>query len=380
MDESQAQTQYRNINRVVNKLTGNEITVTLDKIAHKYSNTKVPIYRFFHDGVVITKNNHYECSYDCLVCGRTQIVALNNILRKINRGIVRCKSCKELVDEKRENQSHFMKNKANRYGKKTAIQIHTPTMLEKLDKDKAMFEDMDSDFKDTYFRRFLTDDEFEHLRPKIIDFQNGKYTISEDMIYYPCVSIHNQARFNPYIYDRSRDTIEKIHSIKFKCENCEEEHVSKDLITYKNKIKILCRNCSLTNNIFKIRKCNNVCNDKITYQSKYELKFIRFMHDNKVVLQNGPKISYQWNGKERTYVVDFFVPKLGLLVELKDNHCWHKEQVSSGKWTVKENAARTLTTNEDPKYKDFKIIFPGNYVETTREIVKSYWEDERKSE
>jgi hypothetical protein len=26
-----------------------------------------------------------------------------------------------------------------------------------------------------------------------------------------------------------------------------------------------------------------------------------------------------------------------MLIEIKDNHIWHKEQVSSGKWLAKEN-------------------------------------------
>ena len=82
----------------------------IDKIAHKYSNTKIPLYRFFYNKEIITRNNNYIVTYQCLHCDVIHTVALNNILRKINKNITKCRICKELDEEKRKKQSEYMLN------------------------------------------------------------------------------------------------------------------------------------------------------------------------------------------------------------------------------------------------------------------------------
>mgnify|MGYP001386410653 CR=1 FL=1 len=61
--------------------------------------------------------------------------------------------------------------------------------------------------------------------------------MTNDYIYYPCVSISNQTRFCPYLYSKSNNNIEKIVNIELKCENCSVNFISKDLHSHKNKIK-----------------------------------------------------------------------------------------------------------------------------------------------
>ena len=41
----------------------------------------------------------------------------------------------------------------------------------------------------------------------------------------------------------------------------------------------------------------------------------------------------------------FAIPKLKLLIEIKDNHIWHKEQVQSGKWEEKVNGVEKFLQN-----------------------------------
>ena len=52
---------------------------SINKIAHKYSNTKAPLYRFFFnknsvdnftefEENIITRNNHYNVTYKCINC------------------------------------------------------------------------------------------------------------------------------------------------------------------------------------------------------------------------------------------------------------------------------------------------------------------------
>ena len=355
-----------------NKLNVDINNVIVDTIAHKYSNTKVPIYRFFINNEVISKNNNYMIEYKCIECNRVNTCCLNNITRKINKGITKCRTCKELDIEKRYNHSIKMTyNYSHNNGKSSKnLSKKVLTLYDKLKQDEIAFNEMDDDWKDNYFRRHMTNEEFEHIKPKIVSIQKGKIINLENYIYYPTVSISNQTRFNPYLYNVNNDSNEKIIDIDLKCDSCNIIFRSKNLISHKNKLKSLCQECNLCNNTFKIRKYQNICKDSILYQSKFELKFIRLCNEYKVKVINGPKIKYVWNNKERFYKVDFYIPKLNLLIEIKDNHVWHKDQVDSGKWQEKMNSVKKY--NDDHK-SEFMIIYPKNYVNLTKKIIEKYW-------
>lgn len=352
-----------NINKLHNNIVSvwkdkdmnNEIDLSklrIEKMVHMYSNTKIPVYRFLLNNELITKNNTNMCKYKCLTCNREQIVSLNNILRKMNCNITNCYTCRNLDEQKHT----LIQNK------------QFTSLLEKIQIDEIIFQNFDDDFKDAYFKKHLTDEEFEYLRPKIISFQNKKFKI--DMFdYKPYVSISNQTRFCPYLYDKNRDCLEKVQYIEFKCDGCGEKFINRDLFVQKNRIKIYCQDCNLTNNIFKIRTIKNYDNKSIMYQSKFELKFVRWCNENKIIVVNGPKLEYQWNDKRRTYRVDFLIDKISSLIEIKDNHVWHKEQIQNGKWKNKEACVMKYCVENNMKY---EIIFPKNYIEVCKKILKEH--------
>ena len=375
---------------------GNELdTFSINKITHKYSNTKVPLYRFFfnnnncsnfidYEENIITRNNHYNITYKCINCNSIHKVSLNNILRKINRNIINCRICKEYEELKRNNHSNYMlnyhsnKDIITKNNDKNIIIKHI-SLVDKLNNDKIKFDEYDSDFKDNYFKRNMDNNEFEYIRNKILSIQNKKFLMTDDFIYYPCVSISNQTRFCPYLYSKTNNIIEKIVNIELKCDNCNNNFISKDLHSHKNKIKALCKDCNLTNNIFKIRTYKNLANETICYQSKFELKFIRYCNENKILVINGPKIEYNRSNSKKihTYKIDFAIPKLKLLIEIKDNHIWHKEQVQSGKWDEKVNGVEQFLQNKsiygNVIYEKYIIIYPKNYVEECKNILNNYW-------
>ena len=374
---------------------------SIDKIVHKYSNTKVPLYRFFfnknniltstgHEENIITRNNHYNITYKCINCDSIHKVALNNILRKINNNITKCRVCKEYEELKRLNQSnrvkeyyYNIKTGNNNYINNNAIKDYIKKetkLLDKLNNDKLKFDEYESEFKENYFRRNMDSDEFEYIKKKIISIQNRKFLINNDFLYYPCVSISNQTRFCPYLYNKVNNNIEKIVNIEFKCENCSNIFFSKDLHSHKNKIKALCKDCNLTNNVFKIRTYKNLANETICYQSKFELKFVRYCNENKILLTNGPKIEYNRinSNKTHSYRVDFAIPKLKLLIEIKDNHIWHKDQIKSGKWDEKVRGVEIFIQNKsifnNTIYEKYIIIYPKNYVKECKNILNNYWQ------
>ena len=145
------------------------------------------------------------------------------------------------------------------------------------------------------------------------------------------------------------------NNITYKCENCDKYfRTTRKPIERKNNSKCLCKDCSFSNKIFKIKHILNKNNEKITYQSSPELELINFCNDNDILIKNGPHIKYFFDGKIRQYHIDFIIEENGLLIEIKDNHIWHKNQVKSGKWKLKETAAKKYAKKNNLKY---KLIF-----------------------
>ena len=106
---------------------------------------------------------------------------------------------------------------------------------------------------------------------------------------------------------------------------------------------------------------------KIKYQSNPEYRFINWCEENDILIKNGPRISYIFNSKLSTYVVDFELPEYNKLIEIKDNHIWHKLQVESGKWGKKELAANNWCKDHGYTY---EMIFPKTYSNFKHNILK----------
>jgi len=173
MEEYYRNILLNNIIEIKNKKTNDLLDLSklkIDKLVHMYSNTKVPVYRFIYEENIIKKNNDYQIKYKCIMCDSIREVALNNTLRKINKNIIRCNTCKELYEFKKQNQSEYMKNTFKNHGKiiQKIRENNNISLLEKLKMDQKFFNNYDDDFKDNYFKRNMTIEEFNYIRPKIM--------------------------------------------------------------------------------------------------------------------------------------------------------------------------------------------------------------------
>lgn len=372
MDISKINELINNIVFIQDKKTKKNIeykVITVENITAKYSNTKKPIYKIKIDDKLINRNNSLLVKYKCITCKKEHIVALNNISRKINKNQIECRICKELNIGKIQNQSQMMLT--NQYTNNIGFNKKN---LEELSYDNFIklseqeFNDEEDEFQHMYFRKHLTVDDFDRIRNKIISIQNGKITDLSQLQYISNLIVYNQTKYNPHLYDSKNEEFIKIYYIKFQCDSCENTFMNRDLCIQKNKLKILCKDCNFVNNIFKIRLTKNCNGKKITYQSKLELKFIAYCNKNNIVVENGPKINYNHNNKSKRHIVDFYLPQLNILIELKNNNHWHKENKKNGKWTDKINAVKELVDNNI--YSEFILIYSNELIKKCNLILK----------
>ncbi len=214
--------------------------------------------------------------------------------------------------------------------KKSLLQIYEESQNE--------FEKYPDQYKNSYLLSHLTGEDYDRIKPNIISFGNGSYLDIDNYDFWSIYKVNNQMRFSSVMYDKKNDCIFKANQPILTCDNCHRDWRSKSIEQFKNCYKILCQECKLCNRTFKIRPVKNINNDILVYQSKLELKFIQWCATNNFVVSNGPYIEYFFNEKSRIYRVDFQISDI--LIEIKDFHIWHKNQVASGQWQAKENAVK----------------------------------------
>lgn len=342
---------------------------TIEHIASKFSNTKQPIYKLVINGKEISRNNTLTVGYKCITCSIQQEVCLNLFMRKVNRGGVNCTACVNKNESKCIAQSEFMKSNAKQIIKgeySKPRKISSLSLTEHITMSKKSWEEEDGDFKDSYFNVHLTFDDFERIKGQIKGINNKKLTTLDGWVYEPVYRIYNQTKYTPMLVKVDENIIEKPYYITFDCESCGCEYTHRDLETVKNKIKMLCRDCTLTNKTFRVRKMNLKSGKSIVWQSNPEKRFILWCEDNNIEIQNGPKIPYEFKEKMHDYRVDFELPGLKMLIEIKDNHCWHKGQVESGKHGAKVKATEDWCKINGYNY---TIVFPTNLATTKATIL-----------
>jgi hypothetical protein len=367
---------FNTIIKIHNKLTSETTNnFTLIYESNKYSNTKKNIYKISINNAIISRNNNYNVEYKCINCDNISIITLNLFIRKINKHIIKCNKCREKDLCKLEKHIEFMKINARNiikgeYIKNKKIILDSKS---KIDISNEKWLSMDDIFKNKYNQIHLNKDEFSNICSKIISIQNDKISKNDlhKWEYIEHLIINNQTKFNPFLYNSLEKTFEKLLYIKLKCENCDEIFILKELKLLKNSYKILCKSCKFTNKTFKIRYINNNNNQKVRYQSNLELHFIEWCNINNIHIINGPVIKYKILNEdiEKKYYLDFELPQYNLLVELKDNHCWHQYQINKGIFDSKNKYAIEYANNNG---KTFIVVFNNDINKFKDDILKKY--------
>jgi hypothetical protein len=328
--------------------------LSIESIIAKYSNTKQPINKLVIDDKPISRNNNLIVKYQCLTCKATQEITLNLFVRKTNTNGKHCHLCVNTDENKRQQHSEFMYKESKNIISGSYSNNTSPKKLaslkDTLEVSDVSFNDEDDQFKNEYFLKHLSLEEFNRIQKHIISIGNGKTLLSDNWSYYPYYRISNQTRYIPVLVNITDNIIDKLKYIKFECENCNSHFINRDIEVQKNRLKILCQDCSFTNRTFQIKHYFLKSGAKILWQSIPERRFIEWCDENSICIKNGPSIEYEFNNKLHKYKVDFELPNNNILLEIKDNHIWHKQQVESGKFNKKVECAKKWCQTNNYRY------------------------------
>ena len=345
-------------------------TLSIESIVAKYSNTKQPIYKLVIDNKPISRNNNYIVKYQCATCNAIQEISLNLFTRKMNKGGKHCHACVNNDEKKRTQHSEFMcKESKNIFSGSYSNNILPKKMASLQDALEFSENDWkleDDEFKKSYFLRHLTVEDFNRIKIHIKSVGNGKIILTDDWSYFPYYRVYNQTRYTPMLINMKENQIDKLKYITIQCENCESSFVNRDIEVQKNRLKLLCNECSFSNRTFKMKHLFLKNGDRIIWQSIQERRFIEWCDNNNINIKNGPCIEYTLNDRSHTYRVDFELPDKKLLIEIKDNHIWHKQQMESGKFNKKVECAKNWCVTHNYKY---IVIFPKIMSQIKEQIV-----------
>ena len=327
---------------------------TLSFESSKYSSTKENIWHVFINGNKIKKSSEYLFSYNCLTCNSVNTCASTQFLRKIRQAKPQCFQCNNTT----LNETDYDRSPKVRVEKqnKSLTDLYASSLEE--------FQNYPDQYKNSYLLTHLSCEDYVRIKPNIISFGNGKHTDLDNYEYWPIYKVNNQMKFSYVLYDKLNNIIFRADQPIMKCDNCEKDWRCKKLETFKNCYKILCQDCKLCNRTFKIRPMKNINNQIIMYQSKLEIKFIEWCASQNILVTNGPNVDYIFNGKPRKYRVDFQIDDI--LIEIKDFHIWHKNQVESGMWNEKVNAVNKYI--RENRLKKYYFITPNNWKQMLKEL------------
>jgi len=327
----------------------------------KYSSTQEPIWHVYINDIRLTKTNKYSISYRCLECDNITTISTTRFLRKVRNESEKCGICKL------ENMNLCKERIRNGNAEKVIKSPKQIKYVPRIHHEKSIeeFEQLPELYQNSYMLHHLSKDEYQRILPRIISIGNGVYSHMDRYEFWSVYKVNNQMRFTSMMFDPVTNSVFKANQPILNCENCGNNWRAKSLEGFKNQYKILCHTCKLCNQTFKIRPIKNYIGENLIFQSKLEKKFVDWCNENSIIVRNGPYIDYFHNGKSHRYRVDFIVGNI--LVEVKDFHIWHKNQVESGKWKAKQDAVESaISTNND--YTKFVLLTPHNWNQMLTEI------------
>jgi transcription elongation factor Elf1 len=315
----------------------------LGKLGIQCDDLSKNIHHFVYDGNVIRRKNTYFMSFECLTCSRENILALNNVVSKIDRNIAHCSTCNGKVEICTETDK-----------------VAAPQIRSKIEKDTDDFQLMDEGFKARYTKKLMTPVAFETIRKSIVGYQYMKFTNIADVVYVPFYRCGESPKsYEPMFYDSSRDTIEKPTHVTFQCDHCAYQFTVKDIMPYRNKKRIMCKACEVEFGPTKPKYEDNINGEKVVHRTMFQHKFIKYCNKHSIVCQQGPQnIEFKHvDGTLRSTNVHFYLPECDVWIDVFGNLEYQKEA---------SEKTKALIEHANANGKRYVMLYPKNYVKLTR--------------
>lgn len=308
----------------------------------KYSKTNSLVLYIDNIACTCKQMKTFKVQYLCR-CGRHINILLQKYIKKEKINCMHCLQDRTFKDHVETKPYSLLK------GKRTKQKI--------IKKD---FNEYDDIFKKDYYDKHLYAEEFYKYLPYIYKL-NGILLNKENINnikyieHYPC---NNQMKFTSKISFDNGLNWETLKKIELKCSICGKIfNIHIENIRKQNINDIKCKSCSFTSELFPIKLYKDTL---LTYQSKLEKYFLDKCFENNIIVNNGFEISYFWNKKWRTYITDFYLPELKIIVELKAKNPFYFDDKKSGKIDAKNAAANNFAKENNM---DFRFIF-DEYVDS----------------
>ena len=314
----------------------------LKKEKRKYS--KIESIILYIDNITCNAREmkQYKIQYLCR-CGRHIIILLQKYIHKER---INCMHCLQ-------NRSFEDHVETKPYSLKKGLRIKKENIIKE-------FNDYSEEFKNKYFETHLKENEFylyldsfykiNNTELKNLNKKNIKYKE-----YYPCP---NQMKFTSKVSFDNGLTWETLKRIELKCSICGKIFgIHVENIRNQNIDEIKCRQCSFNSELFPIELYKDTV---LTYQSKPEKYFLDKCFENNINVNNGFEIQYYWNNKYKTYITDFYLPDLKIIVEIKAKNPFYYDDRLSGKLDAKNAYANNFAKENNM---DFRFIF-DDYIDS----------------
>jgi len=324
------------IYEIFNKETNAIINIDNMKLLYntqKYTKKNIHVWEIYINNILLKKKSNLIIKYNCITCNINNIISTTQFIRKINKCSIKCSNC----------------NYINNTGNKSLIEQYKDSINE--------FNNLPDEFKKSYLLNHLLEIDYNRIKSNIIGFCNGN---KNDLYNYELWSIfkENNLKFITVIYDKLNNTIFKPDQPLIKCNECNKSYKINNINQLKNSCNILCHECKLLNNKnIKIKIIYNLLHEPIIYQSKLELKFIKWIHSEGIIINNGPCIKFIYENKEYNYKITFKINN-DIMVDIQNNN-------------IDYNINYDIIYPEINKIYKYYLITPKNWNHIINQIKKS---------
>jgi hypothetical protein len=160
-----------------------------------------------------------------------------------------------------------------------------------------------------------------------------------------------------HVQNKIKETNLKLYGVEYNWQRKDVKHKIKKVCLEKYGVEHPMHNTEIFERQLKKRRLIKKFRDAdLLYQGSYELDFLEKFYD-KIDIENGPSVPYLFEGKNKVYHSDFYVPSLNLVVEIKSDYILTlDEAIEEKKKAVISNSFNyILILNKD--YLEFEKLY-----------------------